>query len=133
MNRILSTSVTSTQYEIVKKIATEVGCSTSMILKGSLQLYVAMYYAGKILNKIGLEEKTTEVIERNAKIRMHFEEATKLMNPEIEQMLAEIPPEIMNSLEEDGKFMEATLKKFNKSVKRGRPPEIALQANEVTK
>ncbi len=133
MNRILSTSVTPEQEEIIKKIAAEIGCSTSSLLKESLYLYIGMYYAGKVMNKIGLEEKTTEVIERNAKIKEHFEEVTKLMQPEIEQVISEIPQEIMDSLEEDGKFMENTLKAYSKPAKRGRPPEIAVQKSEATK
>lgn len=133
MNKILSTSVTPAQEEIIKKIAAEIGCSTSSLLKESLQLYVGLYYAGKIVNKIGLEEKTTEVIERNSTIKMHLEEVTKLMEPVLEQTLSEIPLEVIRTLEEDGKFMENTLKEYNKPVKLGRPPEIAARKSEATK
>jgi len=127
MNKILSTSVTQAQDEIIKKIAAEIGCSTSSLLKDSLQLYIAMYYTGKIMNKIGLEEKTTEIIERNAEVKTHLEEITKLMQPEVEQVLAEIPPEIMSSLEDDDKFMENTLREYNKPAKRGRPLGISYE------
>lgn len=62
MNKILPTNVMLAQEEIIKKIAAEIGCSTSSLLKDSLHLYVGMYCAGKAVNKIGLEEKTTRLM-----------------------------------------------------------------------
>lgn len=127
MNKTLAMSVTPEQYDIIKRIADSNKCSVSKVLKDSVQMYIAMYYVGEMLSKVGFtQERTMETIERDAEILMHAEGMVNAMRPYLEQAFYAIPPEVIKALEEKGKDLTETMKKYNKPVKRGRPPALTV-------
>lgn len=125
MNKILSTSVTSEQFEIIKKIADSNNISVSYLLKDSIKVYIVLHYLGDIVEKLKVEELTTEVIQRNAEILDHANKMTDLMQPYLQKIFSSIPKDMIKALEEEGKELAQTIKTYEKPVKRGRPPALA--------
>ncbi|QUC64402.1 hypothetical protein NsoK4_08230 [Nitrosopumilus sp. K4] len=125
MNKILSTSVTPEQYEIIKKIADANNVSVSYLLKDSVKVYIMLYYLGDIIEKLKVEELTTEAIQRNAEILDHANEMTNLMQPYFQKAFSSIPKDVIKALEDEGKEMAEAIKTYEKPVKRGRPSALA--------
>lgn len=124
MNRIISTSVTPEQYEIINKLASEQNMSISKFMKASVQVYTALSYVANALAKLKWNEVTQEAIDRNEKVMEHAEEMVKLMRPDFKKALAAIPKEVIKTLEDEGKELNHSMKIYSKPVKRGRPPAI---------
>lgn len=123
MNKILSTSVTPRQYEIIQKIAETNNTTLSGILKESIRTYITMYYVGDMLAKLNLEP-TMENIERNSMIMTHAEEMVKLMTPYLERAMSSIPKHVIEELESEGMEISKTIKAYDNKPKRGRPPAL---------
>lgn len=123
MNKTLSVSVTPEQYAIIKKIAVTNKCSISTIMKESIQMRIVLQTVGEMMGKTGLE-RTMETIGRDSKIAEHAEAMVSLMQPYLEKAFSDVDPELIKALGKDGKELEDTIKIYNKSTKRGRPPEL---------
>lgn len=128
MNITLSVSVTPEQYNIISEIAKIKKCSKSKMLKESILMYIVMHRMGELIGKSGLMQ-SIENMERNEQIIMHAKAMTELMQPYFEQALAAIPKESIIALEEQGKDLTRTIKKYNRSARRGRPPNIAVRTD----
>jgi len=103
MNRIISTSVTPEQYEIIKQMADTNNMTISQYMKESVQVTTALSYISNTLAKIKWDDITQDAIDRNAKIMEHAQEMVKLMQPHFEKALSAIPKDMMKTLEDDGR------------------------------
>ena len=131
MNRTISANVTEEQFQIIKKIAEQSNKSISEILKESLQILTVLYYVNEMLTKAGMG-RTMETVERDSEILEHYEAIQSLMEPYIEETISSIPPEILRTIEEEGKELEKTINKYNKKAKLGRPPQPVFLPKENT-
>ena len=127
MSKIISTSVTPEQYEIINKLASEQNMSISKFMKESVQVYTALSYVTNVLAKLKWNEVTQEAIDRNGKIMDLAEEMVKVMEPYFEKALSAIPKEVIKTLEDEGKELNHSMKIYSKPVKRGRPPAITTR------
>ena len=127
MSKIISTSVTPEQYEIINKLASEQNMSISKFMKESVQVYTALSYVTNVLAKLKWNEVTQEAIDRNCKIMELAEEMVKIMEPLFKKALAAIPKEVIKTLEDEGKELNHSMKIYSKPVKRGRPPAITTR------
>lgn len=90
-----------------------------------------MHRMVELIAKSGLMQ-AVENMGRNEQIIMHAKAMTEQMQPYLERALAAIPKEAIVALEEKGKDLARTIKRYNKAAKRGRPPAIAIRTDGGT-
>ena len=126
MGKILSTSVTEEQFDIIKKIAEMNNVTVSSLLKDSIKVYMLLYYLNDVMEKVKFNETVAEPIQTNAKILDYANKMATLMQPYYDKLFSSIPEDMKKFLEEEGHELAETIETYEKPVKRGRPPKLKL-------